>query len=240
MFWNSLFYPVVVILSVYYVESFDSTSQVDERNNNNNKFPIFGYVPEYRLNNFDYDGVFESGLTHLIFFSLEVDGTLSLPKALDRLPSKTDAHKARLAANTVDGKLILSFGGNARSQGFAEMTRKSSSRRKFLDALNKILIEYEFDGVDYNWEYPQSADEWKSWKELIKESKEILLKTKDSSMTNKENIVTFTMYLDANHFEVIRQFNMLEHADYLHCMAYDSRGKHSTYEFAKKGLNLTL
>ena len=34
---------------------------------------VFGYLPEYRIGeNFDYMGLFSMGLTHLIFFSLEV------------------------------------------------------------------------------------------------------------------------------------------------------------------------
>ena len=36
------------------------------------RLPIFGYLPEYRYNNFDYENAFRLGLTHLILFSLEV------------------------------------------------------------------------------------------------------------------------------------------------------------------------
>ena len=38
-----------------------------------NSFAVFGYLPEYRVSdNYDYYGLFSMGLTHLIFFSLEV------------------------------------------------------------------------------------------------------------------------------------------------------------------------
>ncbi len=46
-----------------------------------------------------------------------MDPRSSLPTALDRLPQKDDMIKARKAANKYGAKIILSFGGNARSQG---------------------------------------------------------------------------------------------------------------------------
>lgn len=233
------------------------------------QFAVFGYLPEYRLNNFDYEGVFSSGLTHLIFFSLEIDKQTSLPKALDRLPSKADVQRARIAADSVNGKLLISFGGNARSDGFGEMTSTPKKRHKFLTALDKLLEEYNLDGVDYNWEYPRSAEEWDSWGLLMRESKQLLLQHRRKKRINKSQnitntntdtnanetlsstssgdetvksvtrssvpVVTFTMYLDANHYKVIQHFDLLTTADYVHCMAYDSRGKHSTIDFAKQG-----
>lgn len=36
------------------------------------EFTVFGYLPEYRTANFDYEGAFQTGLTHLIYFSVEV------------------------------------------------------------------------------------------------------------------------------------------------------------------------
>ena len=45
---------------------------------------VFGYLPEYRQSNFDYAGYFSKGLTHLIFFSLEVNPQSYFPDAMDR------------------------------------------------------------------------------------------------------------------------------------------------------------
>ena len=97
-----------------------------------------------------------------------------MPTALDRLPSLEDAQRARSAANVYGAKLMISFGGHSRSEGFAMMTATKKRRRAFLDALNVLLTDYHFDGVDYNWEYPTSAKEWKNWGLLMKESKQIL------------------------------------------------------------------
>lgn len=220
------------------------------------EFTVFGYLPEYRLGGFNYDAAFDTGLTHLIFFSLEIDPVTGLPSALDRLPSKEQAAQARRAADRNGGKILLSFGGNSRSQGFPTAAKTKKSRRKFLRAVNALLLEYQFDGVDYNWEYPRNDQEWRNWAFMLKESKDLFLRTKEieqsiESMNEKQrdaffskrpnhdnNIVTFTMYLDPRHYDVIMKYKLLEHADYVHCMAYDQHGPHSTYDFAESGIEL--
>lgn len=190
-------------------------------------FAVFGYLPEYRKANFDYAGVFSNGLTHLIFFSLEVDPKSHLPTALDRLPSSEDLSAARAAADNVNGKLILGFGGNARSQGFSAMAATKQTRRVFLLALYKLLQEKALDGVDFNWEYPVTPKDWSNWGLLMKEAKELL---------GQRNFVSLTMYNVREHYELLKGYNLLVDADYVHCMAYDHREKHSTTEFAQMAL----
>lgn len=52
-----------------------------------NRTAVIGYMPEYRLGGgYNYEEAFRNGLTHVIFFSLEVSPTTFLPTALDRLP----------------------------------------------------------------------------------------------------------------------------------------------------------
>lgn len=85
----------------------------------------------------------------------QVDPRTFVPTALDRLPPKEEVQRARRAADRVGGKLLLGFGGNARSQGFGEMTATAKGRAKFLKALDKLLMDLQLDGVDYNWEYPR-------------------------------------------------------------------------------------
>jgi chitinase len=211
-------------------------------------FTVFGYLPEYRLTNFDYENCFRLGVTHLIFFSLEIDMFTALPSALDRLPSTQDLRRARAAADRFGAKLLLGFGGNARSQGFSNMASTPKKRTKFLNALNKLLTEHQLDGVDYNWEYPASSAEWKNWYKLIVQSKQVLLSPASSgdddknsnSNGNNHNIVTFTMYADPNHFKIIKEHRLLEAADYVHCMVYDYRQRHSTIQFAEQAIGMAL
>jgi chitinase len=133
------------------------------------------------------------------------------------------------------------------------MTSTNKKRIKFLTALNKMLHAHKLDGVDYNWEYPANAKEWQNWYKLIFQSKKVLLPKKfssdladfarDSATSNDEygdNIVTFTMYADPNHFKVVAQYKLLEVADFLHCMVYDMHQRHSTIQFAESSIALAV
>ena len=192
-------------------------------------FAVVGYLPEYRLAGFNYTAAFQTGLTHLIFFSIEVgpDGSL---RALDRIPDKHSLRRARAAADATGGKILLGFGGNARSHGFGEMATNPATRALFLDRLDAMLKLHAFDGVDYNWEYPRNDGEWRAWYDLMRESKERLLGGKC--------IVTFTIYLDPNHYRTITHYKLIDVADYVLCMSYDQPAKHSTEEFYSSAVRI--
>ncbi|KAK3734093.1 hypothetical protein RRG08_000008 [Elysia crispata] len=56
-------------------------------------------------------------------------------------------------------KVLLSVGGwNLNSQPFSTMVRTPASRKKFIDSAKKLLLEYNFDGLDIDWEYPTQRD----------------------------------------------------------------------------------
>lgn len=136
--------PLVVIVAItiliFLLEWADGSTSGGETH-----FAVFGYLPEYRQGGFDYNGAFQSGVTHLIFFSLEI-GSSFLPTAMERLPSREDATKAREHADSVGGKLLLGFGGAGRSDNFAAMVATKSRRSIFLNAVWDILSSYDFDG----------------------------------------------------------------------------------------------
>lgn len=136
---------------------------------------------------------------------------------------------ARMAADNVNGKLILGFGGHGRSNGFSQMTALKSRRKKFLQAVKNLLEEHELDGVDFNWEFPNTPREWQNWGMLMQEAKLLLA---------PRNILSFTMYNMEDLYDLIIGYDMIRHADYVHCMAYDNRDKHSTFEFAQMGVML--
>ena len=203
-------------------------------------FAVVGYLPEYRLGGFNYSAAFDTGLTHLLFFSLEIDSRGS-PAALDRLPSREQARAARDAADRRDGKVLVSFGGNSRSQNFGRMATTPKLRANFISKLNGLLDEYDFDGVDYNWEYPNNDHEWHAWGDLMAESKKSLIprggRLRPGASSSSAAIVTFTMYLDPQHYKIITRYDLLRDADFVHCMAYDQPHQHSTMSFFQSGID---
>jgi GH18 family chitinase len=75
--------------------------------------------------------------------------------------------------------------------------------------------------VDYNWEYPRTQADWNGLFKLLSETKNFL--------KPKGGLVTMAFYpgqeatLNPKIFDVV---------DYFHMMSYDSRGRHSTLDFA--------
>lgn len=116
------------------------------------QFIVAAYLPEWRYEGANWEVIMKS-VTHLILFSLEIsaDGAIS---ALDRIPRPMLLNEARAAAIKNNAELLICFGGNGRSEGFRSMVRSALKRQRFIKALVKLCIEYEFNGVDYNWEYP--------------------------------------------------------------------------------------
>jgi chitinase len=51
-------------------------------------------------------------------------------------------------------KLLLSVGGWSMSSTFSKCVADPASRAKIITSVKKFLIDYDFDGIDYDWEYP--------------------------------------------------------------------------------------
>lgn len=150
-------------------------------------FAVFGYLPEYRQRDFPYEDVFRSGaITHLIFFSVEIDPvTLRIVHFEDRLPRLTTDVTAgesespwdaiRRHATAHDVRLMVCIGGGGRSHGFAPlMAADSAVRQRFNAQLNDLVLLYRLDGVDINWEYPSSDEQWKQLGRFMREMRTVV------------------------------------------------------------------
>ncbi|KAF4727121.1 chitinase [Perkinsus olseni] len=180
-----------------------------------NPFRVFGYLPEYRLSDdIDFDGIFSSGVTDLIFFSVEV-GYLGIIEQKQRLPSPTILEKARAAADAHGGRLMVSIGGAGRSQGFADMVAHNGDVRRFLSQLDDMFNKYQLDGVDFNWEYPQSETEWNNFKQMLRWVKFKLRKRSQPAT------ITLAYHPDGVQEEMISKYRFSKQCDYFLAMTYE-------------------
>jgi GH18 family chitinase len=62
-----------------------------------------------------------------------------------------------LRKNNPNLKLDLSIGGWTLSEGFGWMAGDATRRKAFVDSVVRFLQEFNFDGIDIDWEYPGSA-----------------------------------------------------------------------------------
>lgn len=165
---TTLFLGASILLSALLGTCMCSTA-TSNNNKEDKKFAVVGYVPEYRYGIIDWDAMCKH-LTHAIFFSIEVtkDGELS---AMDRFPNSDILARAHEAAKKYGTKLMICFGGNSRSGGFGHLVLFPEKRAHFIKNVMKLLDDNSLDGVDLNWEYPQSQAEWTGLFRLINEMK---------------------------------------------------------------------
>lgn len=103
----------------------------------------------------------------MIFFSVEVS-YLGIIQQKQRLPGPAILEKARAAADAYGGRLLVSIGGAGRSSGFADAVAHNGDVRRLIKQVDDLLNKYQLDGVDFNWEYPQSETEWYNFKQMLR------------------------------------------------------------------------
>eukprot|EP01083_Nonionella_stella_P097092 272930_1 len=202
----------------------------------NNDFAIVGYVPEWRFDGIPFNAIIPH-VTHLILFSIETDDGANLVE-LERLPSKEKMKEIRTLCTDSNTSLLVSFGGNGRSNGFPTISVSDTLRMQFVRNTIQFLNEYSLDGIDLNWEYPKNEPEWTGLFKIINlfktESPEIILTM--AFYPGQERVVTSPL---AN------RYNVQQNIELFLMMSYDNMGnrgqsKHSTYEFAKETIHDAL
>jgi chitinase len=180
-------------------------------------FQIIGYLPEYRK----LEQSWGNCLTDLIFFSLE-----PLPDGkLDTSRLKPDVMKSMLDVKERYGTRIhLSLGGFKRSENFAPMATNAKTRQAFVKNLTAFCVQNQFDGVDFDWEFPSGVAESSSYFALLKETR--------AALNPLGMLVSVALYPfpDLN----VAPYTV---ADRIHIMSYDRGARHSTLEQAVKDVD---
>ena len=211
---------------------------------------VFGYLPEWRYHALSFESISEH-VTHIIFFSLEMDPKTGMITAMDRLPNVETLQRAKRAKNKA--KLYICFGGNGRSDGFKLVLNKNK-RQVFITQLISLMNQYEFDGVDYNWEYPGYSfqhgysndqvvnNDYKGLYNLVKETREAFDKLSKKSKNGKKRLgITLAYYPDGRQEKLFLKYKIDQYVDYMHMMTYDQHGnQHSSYEFAIKSVEQAI
>ena len=204
-------------------------------------FAVAAYLPEWRYEGAHWETIAQH-TTHLILFSLEISPSGGIT-AVDRFPRPSLYAEARTATQQHNCKLLICFGGNGRSSGFAPMTRFKSTRTTFLNNLQRFMDKYQLDGVDYNWEYPgyqmgrgylspeKVEKEYRGLLDLLKETRQVL-------GTNKT--ITMSYYPDGRQEALLVEKEATKYVDLFHAMAYDKGGQHSTMELFEKATTQAL
>jgi chitinase len=185
-------------------------------------FRVVGYLPDYRAANYDLSPAKQ--LTDLIVFSAQptADGGLDLSRLKNVPWAKLRAFKTQ---NRV--RLILCVGGWERSKHFAAVATSAEKRTAFATAAVQTCLAERLDGLDLDWEHPKDAAEQDGYGKLLADLRESFA---PHGLTLSVTIAAWQK-LPKEAFAAVDSVNV---------MAYDHRGKHSTFEGATDDVKKVL
>ena len=184
-------------------------------------FRIIGYTPEWDtvVKEIQFDK-----LTHINYAFLlpRADGffeNLEHPEKLKEIVSEGHSHGV---------KILISIGGWGYDEQFEALAADADRRGTFVQEAIRFANEYDLDGVDIDWEYPDPGESSQNYLALMRELRASLPvgKLLTSAVVSKGSLAEG---IPAQVFPVV---------DFLNIMVYDnSQTDHSPYWLAEEALD---
>jgi chitinase len=127
-------------------------------------------------------------------------------------------------AHTNRVKVLISVGGWGWDKQFETMAASAEARRVFVQNLKSFVDEYQLDGADIDWEYPDAGDSSRNFLSLIRELR--------AALSDKLLTAAVVSYGDNSLGISPDSFALL---DFVNVMAYDGP-EHGTMEQFNKGI----
>uniref|UniRef100_A0ABD2W725 GH18 domain-containing protein n=1 Tax=Trichogramma kaykai TaxID=54128 RepID=A0ABD2W725_9HYME len=151
-------------------------------------------------------------------------------------------------------KVYLSVGGNAdpyeETHKYLTLTETTNGRNKFISSVNRLLADYEFDGIDLAWQFPPAKVKknrgtlgsfWHGLKKTFgygqfKDDKEkehmegftVLVKDLKSQLKTKNKALTLTVLPHVNSSVYYNAKALAPHLDAVHLFAFDQSNPERT------------
>lgn len=184
-------------------------------------FKVIGYLPSWSGQNesIDYER-----LTHInySFILPNADGSL---KEMPR-PEKLRDLVKRAHASKVKVGIAIGGWNDGDDSAFEKLAASSESRQRFVRETMNLVETYKLDGVDMDWEYPDTGESSKHFLSLMQELSAILRPKKKFLSTAVVSNGRVGDGIDKRVFPLI---------DMLNIMAYDGKD-HGKYEQAEASL----
>ncbi|KAF8369447.1 hypothetical protein HHK36_032537 [Tetracentron sinense] len=139
-------------------------------------------------------------------------------------------------------KTLFSIGGaGGGTDVIALMAAKASSRRRFIKSTIKVARKYKFDGLDLDWEYPNTPKEMNHLGCLLEEWR--MAVEKEAQATGRQPLlITAAVYFAVDFFldDVYRSYpvaSIRKNLDWINAMCYDY---HGTWDTTATGAHAAL
>lgn len=187
---------------------------------------VVGYLPEWysgSLNAIQY-GKF----THLMYAFVVPTATGALEDVA--MSGDTMLLGAVQRAHAAGTRVLISVGGwnGGDDSGFAQMSGSATARATFINNVLQFIGNYGLDGVDIDWEFPNTTTESANYATLMAEL--------GTAMRNAGKLLTAAVPADAYYGAGIPS-SVFNEVDFLFLMAYEGGSPHSPYSLAVNSLN---
>jgi len=186
-------------------------------------FKVVGYFPTWQgsVDNIAYDKVTHINYSFLIPNS---NGTLkNLEGGQQRLIDLVER------AHNSDVKVLIAVGGwnNGDDSAFRDLSSNNTTRNAFVSNIINFVNQYNLDGVDIDWEYPDAGSEANNFK--------LLMQQLSNELHSRGKLLTAAVTSNDSPGSV--DASVIDSVDFLNVMAYDMGNPHSTYEGAQGAIN---
>ncbi|KAK8654847.1 hypothetical protein V6N13_107444 [Hibiscus sabdariffa] len=189
------------------------------------------YWPSWTAN-FPPSDIDTTLFTHIFYAFLMPNNTYKF-----EIPSSTARELSNFTTtlrrkNPLPKTLYSIGGGGSDSHLFARMASNVVSRQAFITSSIETARRFDFDGMDLDWEFPQSPEEMHNLGELFMEWRQAIVH--EANTTRRAPLLlTAAVYFSVDFFldETYRKFpvwSINQNLDWINAMCYDYHGSWDT------------
>jgi chitinase len=160
--------------------------------------------------------------THLChaFVVADEDGKIRPGRSCPSQQLVADAHQAGV-------KVILSLGGWGWDKQFTAIVSKPASEDRYFDAVMAIVEKYDYDGIDLDWEYPDTQTKAAGFDRLCRRFRGALDAL--GKKTSRRMVQTMAASAHPATLKWVTNRLLLDTMDWINVMTYDYTGDWSSH-----------
>ena len=160
--------------------------------------------------------------THLChaFLTADGDGRLRKGRGAPSRELTAEAHKAGV-------KVLLSLGGWGWDAQFAAIVSDSEAEDRYVEAVLGVVREHDYDGIDLDWEYPDTKSEVVGFERLTRRFRKEL--DAIGAKANRPMFVTMAASSNPGTLRWLDKAFLVETMDWVNVMTYDFTGDWTDY-----------
>jgi chitinase len=130
-------------------------------------------------------------------------------------------------AHKADVPVLLSVGGWGLDEKFAMVVSNHQSLERCVAGLTSLVAEYDYDGIDLNWEYPDTKEEIAGFERFVRQLRAELDEL--AAKRGKPMLMTIAASANPGTLRWLDGAFLLSAFDWVNVMTYDYAGEWSTH-----------